>query len=379
MRGDSGAGMAHPGGGCGRPPAGRLRVAGQTGSPARRRRDLHGLVGPWRQLSGRGEGPAGCSSAARGERGPVALGLPGAGTSRRRRPAAPTTTMLPARSGTGASAYITGVDFQPGNAAIVHHAILYRVTPARSPTRKPRTPPPGARAGPHSRMTRACRPERRQSGGGLDPGALASRGGRPGTGGQLFGKGLGVALAAGSRIVLRSTTTSGPDTDRPQHRPAGAGPRDRASQAVAHDAARRSGGARCAPDRDRSALQPVQRRAPRPRQPLRRGRGGDGRGAPAAVRGTSFTDPRAGPTQSCDRRVTASAAASSRSPGICIFSAVDHHRAQPGHPAGEVLFDPPVWNFDDQRAEALPTPVAIGPGDVLRVSCTHDAACAKLP
>ncbi|MEO9237178.1 MAG: monooxygenase, partial [Jatrophihabitantaceae bacterium] len=48
--------------------------------------------------------------------------------------------------------------------------------------------------------------------------------------------------------------------------------------------------------------------------------------------------------------------------------------------------DVKVWNFDDQRATVLPAPVTVGPGDQLRVTCTHDAglrsklpALAKLP
>jgi protein involved in polysaccharide export with SLBB domain len=50
------------------------------------------------------------------------------------------------------------------------------------------------------------------------------------------------------------------------------------------------------------------------------------------------------------------------------------------------LLNLPVWNFDDQRAQILAAPVTVGPGDKLRVSCTHDAtlraqlpATAKLP
>jgi protein involved in polysaccharide export with SLBB domain len=34
----------------------------------------------------------------------------------------------------------------------------------------------------------------------------------------------------------------------------------------------------------------------------------------------------------------------------------------------------PVYNFDDQNAVPLATPVRVEPGDTYRVTCTHDAA-----
>ena len=37
-----------------------------------------------------------------------------------------------------------------------------------------------------------------------------------------------------------------------------------------------------------------------------------------------------------------------------------------------------MWDFDNQRATPLPKPVRVARGDVLRVTCTHDAGLRKL-
>jgi hypothetical protein len=52
----------------------------------------------------------------------------------------------------------------------------------------------------------------------------------------------------------------------------------------------------------------------------------------------------------------------------------------PGTPNAKVLLDLPQFNFDDQGARPMATPVAIKPGDTLRVTCTYDASLrSKLP
>ena len=92
----------------------------------------------------------------------------------------------------------------------------------------------------------------------------------------------------------------------------------------------------------------------------------------------SLVAPPAGPTQSCDRRVS---------------SAIDV-RAVAGHMhllgrsiqvdlvrrdgSRRRLLDRPVWDFDDQGATPLRTPATVRPGDVLRVTCTHDAGLRSL-
>jgi hypothetical protein len=87
-----------------------------------------------------------------------------------------------------------------------------------------------------------------------------------------------------------------------------------------------------------------------------------------------------GNTQHCDRKV--------REPMVVRAAAGHMHllgrsikvELNPGTPKAQVLLDVPVYNFDDQGARKLAKPVAAKPGDVMRVTCTHDATLrSKLP
>jgi Copper type II ascorbate-dependent monooxygenase, C-terminal domain len=50
----------------------------------------------------------------------------------------------------------------------------------------------------------------------------------------------------------------------------------------------------------------------------------------------------------------------------------------PGTPHARLLLDVPVYNFDNQAVQPLASPVAVHAGDVLRVTCTHDAGLRAL-
>nr|WP_296068381.1 monooxygenase [uncultured Actinoplanes sp.] len=50
----------------------------------------------------------------------------------------------------------------------------------------------------------------------------------------------------------------------------------------------------------------------------------------------------------------------------------------PGTAGARTLLDIPQYNFDDQALRPLPSPVRLNPGDVLRVTCSHDAGLRKL-
>jgi hypothetical protein len=87
-----------------------------------------------------------------------------------------------------------------------------------------------------------------------------------------------------------------------------------------------------------------------------------------------------GSTQHCDRKI--------REPMVVRAAAGHMHllgrsiklELNPGTPQAKVLLDVPAYNFDDQGARKLPAPVAVKPGDVVRVTCTHDATLrSKLP
>jgi len=46
----------------------------------------------------------------------------------------------------------------------------------------------------------------------------------------------------------------------------------------------------------------------------------------------------------------------------------------PGRPGARLLLEIPRWSFHWQASYLLATPIRAEPGDVLRVTCTHDAA-----
>jgi hypothetical protein len=49
----------------------------------------------------------------------------------------------------------------------------------------------------------------------------------------------------------------------------------------------------------------------------------------------------------------------------------------PGSDRARTLLDVPAFDFDDQQLQPLPTPVDLNPGDTLRVTCTHDATLRR--
>jgi hypothetical protein len=88
--------------------------------------------------------------------------------------------------------------------------------------------------------------------------------------------------------------------------------------------------------------------------------------------------PKPGNTQTCDHEVEEP---------MTLFAGFGHMHwlgrsikveLNPGTPKAKVVLDVPQFDFDNQRLMKLPQPVDIGPGDTLRVTCTHDAGLRKL-
>ncbi len=93
--------------------------------------------------------------------------------------------------------------------------------------------------------------------------------------------------------------------------------------------------------------------------------------------GGSLTKPKAGPTQSCTRRVPR---------GITIYSAAGHMHllgrtitivANPGTSRERTLRKITNWDFDNQGAKSIGTPLHLNAGDNVSISCTHDASLRK--
>jgi hypothetical protein len=90
--------------------------------------------------------------------------------------------------------------------------------------------------------------------------------------------------------------------------------------------------------------------------------------------------PNPGPTQHCDTRVRQAATVYSVGPHMHLLGRSFKVELNPDTPGATVLLDQPMFNFDDQSTRPLAAPVRINPGDTIRVTCTHDAGLrAQLP
>jgi hypothetical protein len=84
--------------------------------------------------------------------------------------------------------------------------------------------------------------------------------------------------------------------------------------------------------------------------------------------------PVAGATQRCDHRVAQAGAVQAVGGHMHLLGRSITVELNPGTPRARTLLDVPAYNFDDQNARELAKPVAVKRGDTLRVTCTHDAS-----
>ncbi len=255
--------------------------------------------------------------------------------------------------------YLTGVQFQPQNAAMSHHTITFVVPPreaAAARAKDAQTPEEGW----------TCFGDL-----GLDSSTWADTW-TPGAKETLLSPGLGYRMEPGGLLVLQihyNLLGSG-------GKPAGtdqSGVRlrvtDGTAETVALDTATLAAPIElpCLPDdsgplcdRD-TAIADVRKRF------------GDEAGAMNDKLGQLCGGAEAGNTQSCDLPI----------PGPMTVYATRGHmhllgrsitvELNPGTPKAHTLLDVPSFNFDDQALHVLDKPVDLKAGDTLRVSCTHDA------
>lgn len=280
--------------------------------------------------------------------------------------------------GLDADAFLTGVRFLPGNPGVVHHAILYRVEPDQIPAAQALDSADDGLGwscfgGPG--LPRAA---------GRGSGPTASLDSAPwlaawAPGGQerVIGGGLGVPMAAGSRAVLQVHYNLRGGTG---------------SDDTAVDLRLAPGTADLTPLETMLLVAPVELpclanesgplcdRTASVFDTVRRYGEDSGRtiaGLQLLCDGDPLT-PAAGPTQSCDRRVDEP---------ITVYGAAGHMHLlgrsitvelNPGTPQARTVLDIPVWDFDDQSSRTLAEPVRVDKGDVLRVTCTHDAGLRQM-
>jgi hypothetical protein len=269
------------------------------------------------------------------------------------------------------SGFVTGVQFLPGNPAIVHHSILFRVDPSQvsaAQAKDAADPRPGWQCfgGPGLPSTSANPLD------GLDAAPWLA-GWAPGGHESVFGTGAGVPLAAHSEIVVQMhynlrEVGSTPVSDN------------------THVRLRISSDPNLTPLRTMLLPAPVELPCPAGVDaPLcnREVAIADvvNRFGPQASRtvaglqllcGGSFILPHRGPTQSCTREVRQD---------VMVHAAAGHMHllgksitivANAGSPRERTILSIPVWDFDNQSAQPLATPLHLRKGDTVTVTCTHD-------
>lgn len=87
--------------------------------------------------------------------------------------------------------------------------------------------------------------------------------------------------------------------------------------------------------------------------------------------------PKPGNTQTCDHAVEAPMTLYAGFGHMHMLGRAIKVELNPGTPKAEVVLDVPQFDFDKQQLTKVPSPVEIGPGDTLRVTCTHDAGLRK--
>jgi hypothetical protein len=269
---------------------------------------------------------------------------------------------------------VTGAEFIPGNAAIVHHSILYAAHPEQIEAAEAldaQDPQPGYECFGGSML-----PARGGALQGLDESDWITAwapGGKPT---EMPAK-HGMRLPAGSAIVIQMhynlAQQQGADSTQVRLRVS---------------------------DKKLAALKTMLLPAPveLPCAPGESGRLCDrvdavddvvsrfGAGSGATIAGLQLLcggdpeNPKAGPVQTCDRPVTTPATIFAVAGHMHLLGREISVTLNPGEPDEKVLLDIPNWDFDQQSAIPLPDPVKVAPGDTLRVRCRHDAGLrAQLP
>jgi len=276
----------------------------------------------------------------------------------------------------GQDTFVTGAEVLPGAVEIVHHAIIFRVPPDRVAAANQ-----ADEADDGTGWTCFGDTGVRGGGGadavsGLDSAPWLAAW-APGGGENVFGAGTGVKLAAGSRLVMQVHYNlrdgAAPDDSGLRLRLAD-GSADLQSletmllvAPVELPCAPGEAGRLC--EREAAVLDLMSR---------------FGSQSGATVAGLQLLcdgdllAPRAGPTQRCDRKAPAPVIVRAVAGHMHLLGRSIKVELNPGTPRARTLLDRAEWDFDNQRATPLRKPVRVERGDVLRVTCKHDAGLRAL-
>jgi hypothetical protein len=258
-------------------------------------------------------------------------------------------------------AFVTGIDVVPDRVELVHHVILFQVSPGavcRAEAIDAGDPGQGWTCFGGSGLDGAA--------GDLDNapwlGAWA-----PGGGERILAPDVGIPLRAGSRVVMQVhyNLLDGTAEDRSRARLRLApGTRDLAAletvllpAPVELPCRAEATGPLC--DRD-AALADVQARF------------GTITGATANYLNLVCRGQGAAPVQSCSRLVSERATIRAVAGHMHLLGREIKVEVNPGRPDARTVLDIPVWNFDDQGSVPVRPAVRLSPGDELTVTCRHD-------
>jgi len=270
--------------------------------------------------------------------------------------------------------FVTSARIAPGSASLVHHVILYRIGPAAA-----------AEAVALDRSARGsgwtCFGGPGVSAGTGNPRGVLDDAGwiaawAPGWGGDRLREGTGIALPAGSRIVMQVhynlLNGSRPDRSRAVLTTA---PGDRPLEPVRTvllpapvelACGRGEQGPLC--DRTAAVFDQAKRF------------GNDAALVPTGLLllcGRDAARPTAGPTTTCDRPVTTPMTIQAVAGHMHVLGRSIRVELSPGTPRARLLLEIPRWSFHWQASYTLEKPVRVEPGDVVRVTCRHDASLRK--
>ncbi|BBH67515.1 hypothetical protein ACTI_42000 [Actinoplanes sp. OR16] len=263
-------------------------------------------------------------------------------------------------------AYLTGSQFLPQNAAIVHHAIFYRVDP--------------------SQAEQAAQVDASSPGEGWtcfgDSGVEGQTAWvahwAPGAGETLMPDGFGFVMPPGSKLIMQVhynlLNTAGSDQSGMKMRlaPAGAGlkPLETALAQAPIELPCEPGGTGPLCDREAAVADVGQRFGPE--------------SAELVSQLNQFCNagkkPKAGPTQHCDQPVGQAGTIYMAAGHMHLLGRSIKVELNPGTPEARTVLDVPAYDFDNQALVPLKEPIPVAADDVVRVTCTHDAGLRrKLP
>ena len=268
-------------------------------------------------------------------------------------------------------AFVTAARIEPGATAEVHHVILFRVPPAGVPAAEAldaQTPEQGWTCFGGTGIPTTGRDAQNQLNNAPWIAAWA-----PGGGANRLPDGVGVRLDAGSRVVMQVhyNLLNGKRPDRSRAvlttAPASAGltPLETVllPAPVELPCTTREEGKLCnrtdalfgqvAKYGQEAALIPV---------------------GLLFLCGKNQQQPPAGPTTFCDRTIDQRTTIYSSAGHMHLLGRSVRVTLNPGTPREKVVLDIPRWDFHWQASYLLQAPIVAEAGDVLRVTCTHDAS-----